>query len=144
MLLLFVSERLTDTRKIDTNTLEDRDKAASTLDRGASTLDRAVFSQISQVFFPSSSSSLYTDGFNDSIQSDSGQQMTGKMVEMVERYRCQLCNKINGSRKALERHLLTHTGEKNHVCYYCNQAFSLSSNMYRHIRSRHDPNFMPK
>jgi uncharacterized Zn-finger protein len=70
--------------------------------------------------------------------------MTSQIVSIAEKFRCQFCNKVNGSRLALERHMLTHTGERNHVCNYCNKAFTICSSLYRHIRALHDPNFVPK
>lgn len=67
-----------------------------------------------------------------------------KIAQTVERFRCKLCNKLNGQKSALERHMLTHTGEKSYICQFCRKAFTISSSLYRHIRNMHDPNFVPK
>lgn len=61
----------------------------------------------------------------------------------VERFRCKVCNKINGTKAALQRHMSTHTGERKYVCSYCRKAFTISSSLYRHIRALHDPTFVP-
>ncbi|XP_060572450.1 zinc finger protein 271-like [Ruditapes philippinarum] len=50
------------------------------------------------------------------IPSTADDNMTSQIVSIAEKFRCQFCNKVNGSRLALERHMLTHTGERNHVC----------------------------
>lgn len=106
--------------------------------------DRAVYSQTSAGHIPGSRSLRYIKVIPGTMQLDTTPQLIGKMAEVVERYRCQLCSKVNGSRLALERHLLTHTGERNHVCFYCNKAFTICSSLYRHIRAIHDRNFVPK
>lgn len=72
------------------------------------------------------------------------QRLTTHISDIAEKYRCNVCRKVNGSRLALERHLLTHTGERSHVCRYCNKAFTICSSLYRHIRALHDPAFVPK
>ncbi|KAK3881024.1 hypothetical protein Pcinc_014481 [Petrolisthes cinctipes] len=56
-------------------------------------------------------------------------------------FACDVCRR-NFLRKAdLERHMLTHTGDRPHTCPHCNFACNRSSNLYRHIRSTH-PSFM--
>ncbi|XP_053382797.1 MDS1 and EVI1 complex locus protein EVI1-A-like isoform X10 [Mercenaria mercenaria] len=67
-----------------------------------------------------------------------------QIAQTIERFRCQLCNKVNGTKAALERHMFTHTGERKYVCSYCRKSFTISSSLYRHIRSLHDRDFVPK
>jgi hypothetical protein len=47
--------------------------------------------------------------------------------------KCPLC-RIEISLRNMPRHMQTHTGEKNHTCGYCHQAFSRLDNLKTHER----------
>lgn len=60
-----------------------------------------------------------------------------KIESYLERYKCKICNKNNGSQSDLDKHLRCHTGEKPHKCPECGRGFADISNMYKHVRSQH-------
>lgn len=52
------------------------------------------------------------------------------------RYACQQCTKTFSRPSSLRVHILSHTGEKPHVCPQpgCGRKFSVQSNMRRHLK----------
>ncbi|RCH86916.1 hypothetical protein CU098_005267 [Rhizopus stolonifer] len=52
------------------------------------------------------------------------------------RYRCNQCQKTFSRPSSLRIHILSHTGEKPHVCPQpgCGKRFSVQSNMRRHLK----------
>ncbi|KAK8375373.1 hypothetical protein O3P69_008308 [Scylla paramamosain] len=57
---------------------------------------------------------------------------------------CPICSKAFETRYKLERHQLTHTGEKPYACPYCPHRCNQRDNLKAHIGSKHreyyDPN----
>lgn len=52
-------------------------------------------------------------------------------------FECRICRRSFIRKADLERHVLTHTGDRPHTCPHCNFACNRRSNLYRHIRSAH-------
>ncbi|KAK2162423.1 hypothetical protein LSH36_99g07024 [Paralvinella palmiformis] len=48
---------------------------------------------------------------------------------------CIYCNKHFETRYQLKRHLLTHSGKRQHVCTICQAAFVLSSSLWHHMQT---------
>ena len=54
-----------------------------------------------------------------------------------ERLRCQHCHKMFKKLPELRDHINTHTGERPHVCKYCEKTFASKANQYAHMRQAH-------
>ncbi|OBZ82278.1 Zinc finger protein C25B8.19c [Choanephora cucurbitarum] len=56
--------------------------------------------------------------------------------QSLNRYRCHQCQKTFSRPSSLRIHILSHTGEKPHVCPHlgCGKRFSVQSNMRRHLK----------
>uniref|UniRef100_A0A182VTN9 Protein krueppel n=1 Tax=Anopheles minimus TaxID=112268 RepID=A0A182VTN9_9DIPT len=52
----------------------------------------------------------------------------------TERFKCDTCGRTFGSNALLRRHLMVHTGERNHKCTYCPRRFSRRCNLLDHLR----------
>ncbi|KAI8356651.1 hypothetical protein BD560DRAFT_406505 [Blakeslea trispora] len=54
----------------------------------------------------------------------------------MNRYRCNQCQKTFSRPSSLRIHILSHTGEKPHICPHsgCGKRFSVQSNMRRHLK----------
>ncbi|CAH0627273.1 unnamed protein product [Chrysodeixis includens] len=51
---------------------------------------------------------------------------------------CSVCKKIFPSHASMQRHMLTHTGERPFLCGLCNKGFNVKSNLLRHLRTLHE------
>ena len=51
---------------------------------------------------------------------------------------CETCGKVFTRKYILNRHILTHTGDKRHKCSHCGRAFTLLQNAKRHERQVHE------
>lgn len=59
---------------------------------------------------------------------------------------CPVCGKLFAGAKRryhLERHLITHTGERPFPCPYCPYRANVRENLLRHIRQRHPDSAPP-
>ncbi|PIO30013.1 hypothetical protein AB205_0126900, partial [Aquarana catesbeiana] len=48
---------------------------------------------------------------------------------------CEVCGKVLGSKRTLEKHLQIHTGERPHACDECDKRFSCQSHLDAHMRT---------
>ncbi|XP_008116157.2 ras-responsive element-binding protein 1 isoform X1 [Anolis carolinensis] len=55
----------------------------------------------------------------------------------VQKIRCPHCPSVFPWASSLQRHMLTHTGQKPHPCQKCDAFFSTKSNCERHLLRRH-------
>lgn len=55
-------------------------------------------------------------------------------------HQCHQCWKILSSSSSLDRHMLTHSGEKPFSCRICKQSFTTNGNMHRHMRTHEKKN----
>uniref|UniRef100_A0A182Y8H4 Zinc finger protein Xfin n=1 Tax=Anopheles stephensi TaxID=30069 RepID=A0A182Y8H4_ANOST len=53
---------------------------------------------------------------------------------VAERFKCETCGRTFGSNALLRRHIMVHTGERNHKCTYCPRRFSRRCNLLDHLR----------
>ena len=60
-----------------------------------------------------------------------------KKDSVLENKVCLHCGKIFASKALLERHTVTHTGQKDWICNYCNLAFNRKDNLRRHVMCVH-------
>ena len=54
------------------------------------------------------------------------------------RRQCETSGKVFKQKDSLDRHLLTHTGERCHKCSHCGRAFSLLQDSKRHKKQVHE------
>ena len=57
--------------------------------------------------------------------------------ESVKSNSCDQCPKKFSNKEDMEKHCITHTGEKAFQCDICNQAFSRAGNLKAHVNSSH-------
>ncbi|KFM61536.1 Zinc finger protein 500, partial [Stegodyphus mimosarum] len=50
------------------------------------------------------------------------------------RYQCGECFYSCDKSDHFKRHIMTHTGERPHLCPFCNRRFTDKSNFNRHVR----------
>ena len=62
----------------------------------------------------------------------SNSQISGKNLG---RYFCKECNKSYNRKNDLDRHVMTHSGEKPFKCEKCAAAFSIKSSLTKHMRT---------
>jgi uncharacterized Zn-finger protein len=55
------------------------------------------------------------------------------MNKHTEKFKCDTCGLCKTSKKALETHQMTHTGEKPHKCRKCNKGFARSDTCKIHM-----------
>lgn len=63
-----------------------------------------------------------------------------KRSSVRKKYDCSYCGKQCNYASALKVHLRTHTGQKPFECQFCDQKFTQSINLCRHVLSYHEPN----
>ncbi|KAK8741839.1 hypothetical protein OTU49_002423 [Cherax quadricarinatus] len=87
------------------------------------------------------SSSFPPEGFSGDLPA--GQQPQGaEGLELGwlggnEAFRCHLCTVSCGSSTQLQRHVMTHTGEKPFSCHYCSHRTARKYNLKIHLRDVH-------
>ena len=59
------------------------------------------------------------------------------IVHHPNKYRCETCNKSFGHKTSLQKHLVTHTGERSVPCPDCDRKFATKSVLRDHQRSAH-------
>lgn len=57
-------------------------------------------------------------------------------------YSCHVCGYHTHIKRAHERHILTHTGEKPHKCDYCEFRSNRKDNLLTHVRKKHQNSAM--
>lgn len=60
---------------------------------------------------------------------------------MTFKHICPVCGRIVLGPGKLKIHMRKHTGERPFTCEYCEKSFMSSSNINKHIRKVHDPNY---
>ena len=63
---------------------------------------------------------------------------SSSLCENREELSCQFCMRKFIFRSALERHLMTHTGEKPFLCPYCPHRTNRKYSLNVHLRSKHN------
>ncbi|CAH1778341.1 unnamed protein product [Owenia fusiformis] len=73
------------------------------------------------------------DSNNQSAQSFG--EGTFKRLNAIQRYVCNVCNKVMARKDHYNYHMKTHTGEKPHKCNLCQKTFITGGQLNRHHRS---------
>ncbi|XP_031639797.1 zinc finger protein 84-like [Contarinia nasturtii] len=60
------------------------------------------------------------------------QSLSSNQNKMKKRFKCQLCEYASNYKHALNRHMLTHTGEKPYQCDICQKGFIQANYMKKH------------
>lgn len=68
---------------------------------------------------------------------DNGQSF----AEMRRKFHCSHCGKSFKTKSHLQRHILTHTGEKPYVCNKCGSKFNQSSSLRNHVIAIHTKDY---
>lgn len=84
----------------------------------------------------SSSSSDHHTQDNEAFENKDGQISQPNKIINANRYKCNECFKTFSRPSSLRIHILSHTGEKPHICPQpdCGRRFSVQSNMRRHLK----------
>ena len=53
----------------------------------------------------------------------------------VGQYGCPYCPEVMKAPSLIQRHILTHTGERPYTCMHCNAKFARKGNCERHIKT---------
>lgn len=56
----------------------------------------------------------------------------------IDKFLCEICDKIFSSKWLAERHLMTHTGRKNFECDYCGKKYAKKYTLDIHVRTHLD------
>ncbi|KAM9315581.1 histone-lysine N-methyltransferase MECOM [Gastrophryne carolinensis] len=80
---------------------------------------------------PHSAFSLVDNTFQQDLNDDSD------LIEMQHAHECKECDQVFPDMQSLDRHLLSHTEEREYKCDQCPKAFNWKSNLIRHQMS-HD------
>lgn len=71
------------------------------------------------------------------IASPNDEEGDGSQGEMRRKFHCSHCGKSFKTKSHLQRHILTHTGEKPYHCSRCGSKFNQSSSLRNHIIAIH-------
>ncbi|KAG2207992.1 hypothetical protein INT46_010358 [Mucor plumbeus] len=84
----------------------------------------------------SSSSSDHHTQDSEAFENKDGQLPQRNKIINANRYKCNECFKTFSRPSSLRIHILSHTGEKPHICPQpsCGRRFSVQSNMRRHLK----------
>lgn len=58
----------------------------------------------------------------------------------TRKYQCDACGRLLSTSTSLERHMLTHTGQRPFPCPICPICFTTNGNLIRHLKSCHEVN----
>lgn len=58
-----------------------------------------------------------------------------------QKFKCTACGKTLTGITSIQRHMLTHTGEKNYTCHTCKRSFGLKSSLKKHLASHREKDY---
>jgi len=77
---------------------------------------------------------LGSNSKREAASTEQKEAISNNSYQQRERFTCNVCMKTYSSRSNLNRHRITHTGKKPHVCE-CGKSFWQSGNLKQHIRT---------
>ncbi|RXG70560.1 Zinc finger and BTB domain-containing protein 8A.1-B [Armadillidium vulgare] len=84
--------------------------------------------------------SLLLYGNKDPFEENFGNGGTSLLTqkETTNTYQCHLCPYKSVRKYNLKQHVRIHTGEKPHLCAFCDKKFAAISNLRNHMKNKHD------
>ena len=67
-----------------------------------------------------------------------GSEKEATLKQASRRFQCDECGRLLSTTTSLERHMLTHTGERPYPCPHCPISFTTNGNLIRHVKSCHE------